>query len=49
MHDRNTWALTYRGANTTTTNTGIKNENAVGVMPLCPTVLLQSLFAKIAS
>jgi hypothetical protein len=35
----------YKGANTTTINTGIKKENAVGVIPDCPTVLLHSRFA----
>jgi len=40
---------TYKGAKTTTTNTGIRNANAVGVMPLCPTVLLHSLFSRLAN
>jgi hypothetical protein len=37
---------TYKGAKTTTTNTGIRNANAVGVMPDCPTVFLHSLLSS---
>jgi hypothetical protein len=39
---------TYNGAKTTTTNTGMRNAKAVGVMPLCPTVCRQSLLSKYA-
>lgn len=37
---------TYNGAKNTTTNTGTRNANAVGVMPDCPTVFCHSLFSN---
>jgi len=38
-----------KGQKTTTTNTGMRKANAVGVMPLWPTVFLQSLFCNARS